>query len=77
MPTVLRSQGFEVMIFTRDHEPIHVHVKHGGESVIINVEDLTMREVFMDRRLVRRALDLVENNREFLISEWWRISPMS
>jgi hypothetical protein len=36
MPTVLRKDGFEFMIYTDDHEPAHVHVFKGeGKAKII------------------------------------------
>lgn len=73
----MREWGFEVRILTRDHEPMHVHVKHGGESVVINIEDLKLRRVYMSDRLVKKALALVEEHREFLLAEWRRIDPIS
>ena len=35
MPTVLRQDGFEFVIYTNDHEPMHVHAYKGdGEAKI-------------------------------------------
>jgi len=35
MPTILRQGGFDVMIFTNDHPPAHVHLfKAGAEAVL-------------------------------------------
>ena len=36
VPTVLRFRGFNLVIYTRDHEPAHVHARgHGVEAVFI------------------------------------------
>lgn len=34
MVTVLRAEGFRIVIFTNDHEPAHVHVFGDGEAKI-------------------------------------------
>ena len=44
MPTILRQDGFEVMIYTRDHEPPHVPVWHAGTELVINLDPLEIRE---------------------------------
>ncbi len=76
MPTVLREGGFQVIIFTHDHALMHVHVKHGVESVIIDLESLAFRRVYMSDRNINAALRLIDDNRDFLIAEWQRIAPI-
>ena len=76
MPTVLRRQGFEIRIYTHDHEPPHVHVFRGGEEAIILIETGEVRESWMSGRHERMARTLVEEHREFLLSEWARIGPI-
>jgi Domain of unknown function (DUF4160) len=39
MPTGLRQDGFDVMIYTDDHPPAHVHVFKAGEEIIIDLGD--------------------------------------
>jgi microcystin-dependent protein len=74
MPTVLRQDGFAVRIYTNDHLPMHVHILNADAEVLINITEVTIHE---NRRMqakdVKRALDVVRNNREYLISEWRRI----
>lgn len=43
MATVLRQDGFSLMIYTRDHEPMHVHVWYQGGEAIIRFE----KEIFL------------------------------
>lgn len=35
MPTVLRKDGFNFVIYPDDHEPMHMHVKQAGKEVVI------------------------------------------
>jgi Domain of unknown function (DUF4160) len=76
MPTVLQIDGFEVMIYPNDHGPPHVHVFRAEGEVIINIGDSTVRDAWeMKAKDIRRAQELVEQNREFLMEEWDRLHP--
>ena len=77
MPTVLRQDGFDVRIFVRDHEPKHVHVRRGGGVAVIILGDVSVRERFgMSPRDVRTALQIVAENRDYLVAQWDRIKPV-
>jgi hypothetical protein len=43
MPTVLRKDGFDFCIISGDHDPPHVHVRHGDAEVIIVIESGEIR----------------------------------
>lgn len=78
MPTVLRENGFEVMIYTHDHLPMHVHIFRAGAEVLISIETIAVREVRgMKAKDVRAAQEIVAANQEFLISAWKRIKPVA
>jgi len=71
MPTVLREDGYEVVIYPADHEPPHVHVfRAEGEAKL----DILTQEVLdawrMSGREQRRAQDIVADHREFLMKRW-------
>ena len=76
MPTILRQDGFEVMIYTRDHEPPHVHVWHAGTELVINLDPLAIRE---NNRMLpnnsRKAFDIVAYNQTDLLIAWRRLHP--
>lgn len=38
-PTVKRKEGFEFLIYTKDHPPAHVHVWKAGDEVLFNLSD--------------------------------------
>lgn len=50
MPTVLRSSGFRIVIYSNDHRPAHVHaISAEGEAVfVLNCPDgpLELREIY-------------------------------
>ncbi len=78
MPTVLRESGFQVVIYTNDHFPRHVHVKYQGREALINlgseIEDVSFRENRgLNNNQLRRAIEIVKINKLFLIAKWREI----
>lgn len=76
MPTVLRQNGFRVMINTHDHEPPHVHCVKAGAEVLINIETSSVRRSKgMATHEIRKAVQLVEDNADRLMAEWRKVFP--
>ena len=78
MPTVLRTAGFQIVIYTDDHLPMHVHVKYQGREALINLgnenENIFLRENRgLNRNQLRQALEIIETNQLFLIAKWREI----
>lgn len=75
MPTILRQSGFSLMIYTKDHEPMHVHAWYQGNEAIIEFEnEVSLRENNgLNRPQTRRAMRIVAQNRELLIEKWREI----
>jgi thiazole synthase ThiGH ThiG subunit len=78
MPTILRQDGFEVMIYTQDHHPAHVHVwKAGGEAVFNLIgtgRAASLREVLgMRKKDVKEAQRIVNLHFQVLRHAWRRI----
>jgi hypothetical protein len=77
MPRVLEAEGFVIYIYLNDHLPAHVHAfrgSFGGDEIVINLLDLSIRENYMKASDARKALRLVEDYRDFLQDEWDRIN---
>ena len=54
--------------------PVHVHVFKAEGEIIINLDDLSVRDAWrMKRRDGRQALNIVEQHQAFLLAEWERI----
>jgi hypothetical protein len=72
--TVLRRDGFRVMVFTNDHAPPHVHVFKAGTEVVIELAPLAIRDNYrMSKSDVRAVFAIVAENREQLLEAWRQI----
>ncbi|GEM16783.1 MULTISPECIES: DUF4160 domain-containing protein [Gluconobacter] len=72
MPTLLRINGFRVVIYTADHEPMHVHVINAeGEAVIvIGRKARLIRSGGMKDKSIQNALEIVQDNAGMLAEAW-------
>ena len=73
MVTAIRAQGLTVEIFKDDHSPAHVHVFGDGVAKIDLVTLAIIRQRGMTKGELRRALHLVRNNRDALLTAWRHI----
>lgn len=77
MPTVLRAEGFRVVIFLppREHDPPHVHVRSASGEVVIELAvggtPQTIRQVSGMRTTdVTSAFWIVEESTDYLLARW-------
>lgn len=74
MPTIIRKDGFDVTIFTNDHEPPHVHVFKADAEIVVNLDPVSIRDNYrMSKREAVKAVDIVADNREMLLEAWNQI----
>ncbi|WP_238332800.1 DUF4160 domain-containing protein [Acetobacter sp. DmW_136] len=75
MPTLLRINGFRVVIYTADHVPMHVHViSADGEAVIeIGRKARLIRAGGMKDKVIQEALVIVQDHTEMLAEAWEKI----
>lgn len=77
MVTIHRAHGLRIVIYTDDHEPAHVHVfgdghakinltGAGGGPELVWAED-------MKRNEVRRAMQIVTEQRAVFLARWREI----
>jgi hypothetical protein len=79
MPTILREQGFRVVIYPNDHLPSHVHAFKGSGEVRIELGDeesdpslMSITGQISDKDVVK-ALYLVKENQAKLLAKWREI----
>ena len=73
MPTILRSDGWRVVVYPNDHPPAHVHVVGPGWAVVVNLLGLEVREAIgCTEQEARRVLRLVEAHQAALMEAWTR-----
>jgi len=74
MATIMTQGGFQVMIFTNDHHPPHVHVFKAGTEAMINLVPVRIREnCRMPKKNLRKAVEIVASNQELLRQAWREI----
>jgi len=78
MPTVLRKDGFNFVIYTDDHEPMHTHIKKAGKEVVINLGDEDTKPYERENKGMslknrRRALQIAAEHQDYLIEKWREI----
>lgn len=77
MPTIHRQDGFRLVIYTKDHQPAHVHCVRGSAVVVLNLA--TADDGPTIRKLSRhvKANDLADalrlvNENHFKLWDAWR-----
>lgn len=73
MPELFRYAGFIFFFFSREHEPIHVHVEGNGGKVIFDIVDgeLIQRELHnIKANDLKRIKRFAQLNIEIIIEEW-------
>lgn len=43
MPEIFRFNNIRFFFYSQDYEPVHVHVRHAGKSVIIVIDTLVVK----------------------------------
>jgi hypothetical protein len=76
MPTIIKQDGFRIVIYPNDHTPAHVHVLKGDGEVRIELGNekispslMSVRGKISDREVVR-ALSLVTEYQIELLAKW-------
>lgn len=73
MPEILRMFGLRFFFWSREHEPIHVHVENAdGEAKFEILPDrISLKENHgIKPKDIKAAEWVLEENRELAISEW-------
>jgi uncharacterized protein DUF4160 len=74
VPTVLRQEGYDIVIRSNDHEPPHVHVFEGDGEAKIDLDPVEVKQVWnMKRQVARKARRIVIENQEYLLQQWEEI----
>ena len=78
MPTVVKKDGFRIVIYPHDHLPPHVHVIKRSAEVRIELSE-SGGPIFLSisgdisSRDVQRSLDLVNEYQSVLLNKWREI----
>jgi DNA-binding FadR family transcriptional regulator len=78
VPTLIREDGFEIRIYTRDHSPAHVHVSKAGANMKIDLATNQVVQIAgaISDRDVKRAEQLVAKHAQTLREAWENLHGM-
>lgn len=75
MPTLQRFSDSRVLMYLGDHPPADVHVVlRDGRDCIVEIESLLVIGKLAGRE-IRDALNWIEDEKTFLLTEWQRYNP--
>jgi hypothetical protein len=72
MPVIFQKNGYRFFFYSNEHEPVHIHVKHGtGEAVFSVGTKVELRESKgMKIRELSKALELAEEHKKIILQKW-------
>lgn len=72
MPTVLLIFGIRFYFYSREHEPMHVHIENadGKAKFVIEPQVRLVDNKGMKNKDIRLAESIIEENRDFIAEEW-------
>ena len=73
MPEILRMFGIRFFFYSREHEPIHVHVKNADGKAKFDILPegvVLVKNVGMKPKDIKAAEMVLEENKELAIEKW-------
>lgn len=73
MPEILRIFGMQFFFYSREHEPIHVHVRNADGKAKFEITEDSVKLVYnkgLKNKDVRAAEMVLEENRELAVAKW-------
>ncbi len=73
MPEVFRLYGFSFFFYSREHEPIHIHIEGKDGYAVYDLADdaFALRELHSIKANDRKKIEnTISENREMIIRKW-------
>lgn len=70
MPEISRFFGIVIAMFFDDHNPPHFHARYEKYKVVIDINDLKVKEGKLPPRVLGLVIEWATLHREELIKEW-------
>ncbi|MBQ9212480.1 MAG: DUF4160 domain-containing protein [Bacteroidales bacterium] len=73
MPEILRMFGIRFFFYSREHEPIHVHVKNADGKAKFDILPegvVLVKNEGMKQKDIKAAEMVLEENKELAIEKW-------
>ena len=72
MPVICRFLGISVMMYYKDHNPPHFHVKYNQFRASFLINELTMMDGELPARIRALSLEWADLHRNELVENWNR-----
>lgn len=75
MPEIFRFYGFSFFFFSREHEPMHIHVEGAEGKAKFDCEngEFVLKEVYnIKSNDLKRIKDVIDENQEVIVKHWNR-----
>lgn len=70
MPEISRFFGILITMYYRDHAPPHFHVKYGGHRGAFSIQEMSLIEGSLPRRVTSLVLEWAFEHRPELLENW-------
>lgn len=73
MPEIFRFYGYSFFFYSKEHEPIHVHVEGANGFAVFdyNGESFQLREKHgIKANDMRRIVSVIEENKDIIVNRW-------
>lgn len=73
MPEIFRFYGFSFFFYSKEHEPMHVHVEGNGGCAKFDLMDdnfVLVERVNIKTNDMKRIKEVIEENKDIIINRW-------
>ncbi len=75
MKNLYDAAGLRLVIKSREHYPLHVHVYFKGHEELIEIESLETYIGSIPSRQRKLIVEWMKINRSYLVEVWWALNP--
>jgi hypothetical protein len=70
MPVISRFLGIIIMMFYKDHNPPHFHIKYNEYRGVFSINELKLIEGELPKRVISIILEWANEHRNDLLNDW-------
>ena len=73
MPEIFRFYGFSFFFYSKEHEPLHVHVegKDGcAKFDLVGEEFVMVEKINIKANDLKRIKEVIDDNKDIIINRW-------
>lgn len=73
MPEIFRFYGFSFFFYSKEHEPLHVHVegKDGcAKFDLVDDEFIMVEKINIKANDLKRIKEVIDDNKDIIINRW-------